>query len=178
MKLSSHKIERESRLELSMTSMIDVVFLLLIFFMVSSSFVKTERDLDSGIKVERQSASQQQSDFEPAIVDVVESDGSFRLSARQPGVRDATGACCRSCANSRTRRMVPSSVSATTPPLTWPPLPFRPARPQNSRRCLMSLWIESADQSARSACAAAGLTANCGGDGLRPMAVGHAVPAA
>ncbi len=71
MKLSSHKIEHESRLELSMTSMIDVVFLLLIFFMITSSFVKTERELDSGIKVERQSAGQQQSDFEPAIVDVV-----------------------------------------------------------------------------------------------------------
>jgi len=84
MKLSSHKIERESSLELSMTSMIDVVFLLLIFFMVSSSFVKTERDLDSGIKVERQSASQQQSDFEPAIIDVVQSDGTFvfRLGSR------------------------------------------------------------------------------------------------
>ena len=67
-----------------MTSMIDVVFLLLIFFMVSSSFVKTERDLDSGIKVERQSTSQQQSDFEPAIIDVVESNGTFvfRIGAR------------------------------------------------------------------------------------------------
>ncbi len=68
-----------------MTSMIDVVFLLLIFFMVSSSFVKTERDLDSGIKVERQSASRQESDFEPAIVDVVNSNGAFvfRLGTRE-----------------------------------------------------------------------------------------------
>jgi biopolymer transport protein ExbD len=84
MKLSSHKIERDSRLELSMTSMIDVVFLLLIFFMVNSNFVQTERDLDSGIKVERQSASQQQSDFEPAIVDIVTSDGIpiYRLGSR------------------------------------------------------------------------------------------------
>jgi hypothetical protein len=47
MKLSSHKIERESRLELSMTSMIDVVFLLLIFFMTTSSIHETERELDS-----------------------------------------------------------------------------------------------------------------------------------
>jgi biopolymer transport protein ExbD len=85
MKLSSHKIERDSRLELSMTSMIDVVFLLLIFFMVTSSFVKTERDLDSGIKVERQSAGREQSDFEPAIVEVVNSDGRFiyRLGSRE-----------------------------------------------------------------------------------------------
>jgi len=85
MKLSSHKLERASRLELSMASMIDVVFLLLIFLMTTSRFVKTERDLDSGIKVERQSAGQQQSDFEPAIVDVVESNGSyvFRLGTRE-----------------------------------------------------------------------------------------------
>ncbi|HAL12391.1 MAG TPA: biopolymer transporter ExbD, partial [Planctomycetaceae bacterium] len=31
-------MKRESNLELSMTSMIDVVFLLLIFFMVTTSF--------------------------------------------------------------------------------------------------------------------------------------------
>ena len=85
MKLSSHKIEHESRLELSMTSMIDVVFLLLIFFMVSSSFIKTERDLDSGIKVERQATNRQQSDFEPAIIDVINSNGTFvfRLGTRE-----------------------------------------------------------------------------------------------
>ena len=82
MKLSSHKIERESRLELSMTSMIDVVFLLLIFFMTTASFVKTERELDSGIKVERQSAGQQQSDFEPAIIDVVKVGWKIRFPAR------------------------------------------------------------------------------------------------
>ncbi len=77
MKLSSHKIERDPCIELSMTSMIDVVFLLLIFFITTASFVKTERNLDSGIKVERQSAQQQQSDYEPAIVEVVSVDGTF-----------------------------------------------------------------------------------------------------
>jgi biopolymer transport protein ExbD len=85
MKLSSHKLQRESRLELSMTSMIDVVFLLLIFFMTSSSFMRTERELDSGINVDRQTANEQQSDFEPAIVDIVRSNGDFvfRLGARE-----------------------------------------------------------------------------------------------
>ncbi len=87
MKLSSHKIERESRIELSMTSMIDVVFLLLIFFMTTASFVRTERELDSGIKVDRQAAGQQQSDFEPAIIDVIRSDGSFVFRV---GTRDIT----------------------------------------------------------------------------------------
>jgi biopolymer transport protein ExbD len=67
-----------------MTAMIDVVFLLLIFFMVTSSYVKTERELDSGIKVERQSSGREQSDFEPAIVDVVAANGGvvFRLGTR------------------------------------------------------------------------------------------------
>ena len=85
MKLSSHKIQRDSRIELSMTSMIDVVFLLLIFFMTTASFVRTERELDSGIKVDRQATGQQRSDFEPAIIDIVQSDGTFvfRLGTRE-----------------------------------------------------------------------------------------------
>jgi biopolymer transport protein ExbD len=84
MKLSSHKLSRDSRPELSMTSMIDVVFLLLIFFMTTSSFLKTERDLDSGIQVERRSG-ERRGDFEPAIVDVVRSEGRFvfRLGGRE-----------------------------------------------------------------------------------------------
>ena len=55
MKLSSRKIERNKHVELTMTSMIDVVFLLLIFFMVFSSFLDTERNLDSAIKVKKSS---------------------------------------------------------------------------------------------------------------------------
>ena len=70
MKLSSRKVKGRS-LELNMTSMIDVVFLLLIFFMVTASFVKTERNLDSAIKVNKQSAATANSFLEPAIVEVV-----------------------------------------------------------------------------------------------------------
>ena len=84
MKLSSRKLQREPRLELAMTSMIDVVFLLLIFFMTTSSFVETERHLNSSIQVNRQSSGQQ-ADFEPAIVEVVQSGGRFvyRLGERE-----------------------------------------------------------------------------------------------
>ena len=71
MKLSSRKIDRERRIDLSMTSMIDVVFLLLIFFMVASSFIKTERQLEPAIKVKKKSVAQAAIDMEPAIVDVV-----------------------------------------------------------------------------------------------------------
>ncbi len=68
-----------------MTSMIDVVFLLLIFFMTTSSFIPTERELDSGIQVENQAADKAQSDFEPAIIDVVRSGDRFvyRLGSRE-----------------------------------------------------------------------------------------------
>ena len=76
MKLSSHKADRGSKLELSMTSMIDVVFLLLIFFVMTLSVVKTERELQSTLKTSKSNASQQ-SDFEPAIIDIVPKGGAF-----------------------------------------------------------------------------------------------------
>jgi hypothetical protein len=108
MKLSSHKLSRDSRPELSMTSMIDVVFLLLIFFMTTSSFLKTERDLDSGIQVERRSG-ERRGDFEPAIVDVVRrraglssgsADASFSASGNSRGpasVREQSGRSVCAC---------------------------------------------------------------------------------
>src|SRR5207237_8367537 len=67
-----------------MTSMIDCVFLLLIFFMVTSSFNLAERELDSAIKVQRV-AGRAASDLAPAIVDVVHSAGGsflFKLGGR------------------------------------------------------------------------------------------------
>ncbi len=81
---SSHKLSRESKIELQMTSMIDVVFLLLIFFMTTSAFVKTERTLSSAIKVNERSASQSPTDLEPAVIDIVQADGHFvyRLGTR------------------------------------------------------------------------------------------------
>jgi biopolymer transport protein ExbD len=84
MRLSRHKLQA-TKLELSMTSMIDVVFLLLIFFMITSSFVHTERNLDPAIRVERASTSQVTSDLQPAIVDVVRSEAGFvyRIGSRE-----------------------------------------------------------------------------------------------
>ncbi|MCA9122934.1 MAG: biopolymer transporter ExbD [Planctomycetaceae bacterium] len=84
MKLSSRKVQHEQKIALSMTSMIDVVFLLLIFFMTTASFVKTERDLDSAIKVNEKSAAEA-SDLEPAIVEIVPGGTGFvfRVGARE-----------------------------------------------------------------------------------------------
>lgn len=86
MKLSSHKLSRGRQIELQMTSMIDVVFLLLIFFMVTTSFARTERNLDSAIKVKKRSASESTSHLEPAIVDVARGAGGgfvFKLGGRE-----------------------------------------------------------------------------------------------
>lgn len=85
MKLSSRSVQRETKLELSMTSMIDVVFLLLIFFMVTTSVVMSEKQLRSAIKVEEESASETVNNLEPVIVEVVESNGQFvyRLGANE-----------------------------------------------------------------------------------------------
>jgi biopolymer transport protein ExbD len=84
MKLSSRKVQHEQKIALSMTSMIDVVFLLLIFFMTTASFVKTERDLDSTIKVDEKSAAEA-SDLEPAIVEIVPGGSGFifRVGSRE-----------------------------------------------------------------------------------------------
>ncbi len=85
MRLSSHKIQRGGTIDLPMTSMIDVVFLLLIFFMTTASFVATERNLDSAIQARQRSAQQAQSNLEPAIVEIVESGGRYvyKLGARE-----------------------------------------------------------------------------------------------
>ena len=70
MKLSNRRIQRQRKIQLSMTSMIDVVFLLLIFFITTATFVPTERDLDSAIRVE--SSSEAIADLQPAVIEVVQ----------------------------------------------------------------------------------------------------------
>jgi biopolymer transport protein ExbD len=82
MKLTSRR--HGSKIELQMTSMIDCVFLLLIFFMVTSSFNKAERELDSAIKTQR-ATGRTASDLAPTIVDVVQSGRGcvFKLGGRE-----------------------------------------------------------------------------------------------
>ena len=55
-----------------MTSMIDVVFLLLIFFLVTTTFVKPERQIATNIKVNESSSGTAFSDLEPAVIDVIQ----------------------------------------------------------------------------------------------------------
>ena len=68
--------------DLPMTSMIDVVFLLLIFFMITATFVR-ERELRSTLEADREGAGQA-SDLTPQVVEVELRGGeaSYRIGAR------------------------------------------------------------------------------------------------
>lgn len=85
MKLTSRSGRHVGGVELQMTSMIDVVFLLLIFFMTTSSFVRSERELDPAVKVQSTSSGSSQNTLEPAIVEIVAvgSDFQYQLGGRQ-----------------------------------------------------------------------------------------------
>lgn len=76
MKLSSRKRAQKRKITLEMTSMIDVVFLLLIFFIVTASFTKTERDLDTVTKVSEK-ATAAQTDLEPAVIVLANVEGNW-----------------------------------------------------------------------------------------------------
>lgn len=75
MRLSTQTSHRPTRIELTMTGMIDVVFLLLIFFLVTSAFVPPEHQLPSGIQFESQADSQRPRDLEPAVIQISWSEG-------------------------------------------------------------------------------------------------------
>ena len=75
MRLSKYRPNRESRLELSTTSMIDVVFLLLIFFLVTTTFLTPERQLKPNIPMVKETAASSDDDIEPAHVDIVRQNG-------------------------------------------------------------------------------------------------------
>lgn len=66
-----------------MTSMIDVVFLLLIFFIVTTTFVRPEREIVSAIEVIEKRAAANESNLEPAIIDVIRRNDQifFRIGA-------------------------------------------------------------------------------------------------
>ena len=78
MQLSSRKQRPPGGIELSMTSMIDIVFLLLIFFLATTTFIKSEKQLLSGINVESESAASKSIDLEPVVVVVSSEQGVIR----------------------------------------------------------------------------------------------------
>ncbi len=66
-----------------MTSMIDVVFLLLIFFLVTTTFVRPERQVLSAIQSNERKSAKKESHLEPAVVDVLKLGGDvvFQIGA-------------------------------------------------------------------------------------------------
>ncbi|MEE2639530.1 MAG: biopolymer transporter ExbD [Planctomycetota bacterium] len=74
MRLSSRK-RTEEKMELSTTGMIDIVFLLLVFFLVTSSFIPPEKELRPAIKTESKSKSASSSDLEKAMIEIVPEGG-------------------------------------------------------------------------------------------------------
>ena len=75
MRLTSRSAKHASKLDLPLTSMIDVVFLLLIYFLVTSSLVKEERELDAGIQIRRTASGA--SDLAPTIIRIVPGGGGY-----------------------------------------------------------------------------------------------------
>ena len=82
-RLSSRK--SGASVDMQMTSMIDVVFLLLIFFMATSGFTVAERELDPKLVVDKPSSTRSTSRMEPAIIDIVPSGSGFvyKLGGRE-----------------------------------------------------------------------------------------------
>ena len=68
-----------------MTSMIDVVFLLLIFFIVTTTFVRPERQIQSTIRVNESRQTTDMSNLDPAIVEIARlgQDVIFKIGAIQ-----------------------------------------------------------------------------------------------
>lgn len=83
----------EEGVQRHMTSMIDVVFLLLIYFIITASFTAPEEDLASGLRAESEGPSSA-SDLLPMVVTVDRVDGRqiYRLGERMTEDPEAVAA--------------------------------------------------------------------------------------
>mgnify|MGYP006281314573 CR=1 FL=1 len=75
---------RLDQVSLNLASMIDVTFLLLIYFMISMVIQPREDQLRPAIEAQRESAEGDASDFQPQVIDVMMRDGQpgYRLGSR------------------------------------------------------------------------------------------------
>lgn len=82
MKFSSNSYTTRKQARLPLTSMIDVFFLLLVYFVVSASMAMPEDELSASLRQE--SAEAAMSDLQPQYVEVVrsESGAAFTVGAR------------------------------------------------------------------------------------------------
>jgi biopolymer transport protein ExbD len=74
---------RLERITLNLVSMIDVTFLLLIYFLLTTVFVQPEDRLSPLLQVRREAAAAA-SDFQPQVIDVIVHEGApaYRLGSR------------------------------------------------------------------------------------------------
>ena len=75
---------------LPLTSMIDVVFLLLVYFLVTSNFAQPERDLSSAVQAE--GGGLQASELQPQVVEVERGENGdvvFRIGSHSVGTKKA-----------------------------------------------------------------------------------------
>jgi biopolymer transport protein ExbD len=84
MRLTSRHANRAGPLELPMTSMIDIVFLLLIYFLSTTTMIKAEREIEAATQVRRTSGGNREH-LEPASVEVTRGAGGFvmKLGGRE-----------------------------------------------------------------------------------------------
>ncbi len=75
---------RRSTITLNLASMIDVTFLLLLYFLVTTVLARPEDRLSPSLQTKSESSAGPTSDFQPQIVDVLRIDGQpvFRLGVR------------------------------------------------------------------------------------------------
>ncbi len=78
------KQDRIQEVRLHLTSMIDIIFLLLIFFIVNTQFILPESHLDPNIQTQSDSDAASAADFTPQVLTVESLDGqpAYRLGSR------------------------------------------------------------------------------------------------
>lgn len=85
------RFKRSSHLGvLPLTSMIDVVFLLLVYFLVTSNFAQPERDISSAVQTE--GGGVQVSELQPQVIDIRKGSGGgveFVIGSHSVGSKEA-----------------------------------------------------------------------------------------
>jgi biopolymer transport protein ExbD len=80
--ISAARRQRKAAVELNMAPLIDMVFILLIFFLVTTSFVK-----ETGIEVQRPTASTAESNAKASILIAVDAENRIFFDHREIDVR-------------------------------------------------------------------------------------------
>lgn len=75
MRLARARMVTGNPTELSIAAMIDVVFLLLIFFLVTTTMAAPERQLDPAIAVDRDARGQSVLQLQPLVIDIYREQG-------------------------------------------------------------------------------------------------------